>query len=72
MNKSRKWDIKLVASELDCNVNISTILVGDPCVVERDWEEWDAQIERDSKAGKLDFLINEARQDKESGNTRPL
>ncbi|MFC1461159.1 hypothetical protein ACFLQR_01400, partial [Verrucomicrobiota bacterium] len=29
-------------------------------IVERDWEEWDAQIERDSKAGKLDFLIDEA------------
>jgi hypothetical protein len=41
-------------------------------IVEKNWEEWDAQIERDSKAGKLDFLINEARQDKESGNTRPL
>ena len=41
-------------------------------IVEKDWEEWDTQIERDSKSGKLDFLIDEARRDKESGNTRPL
>ncbi len=27
---------------------------------ERDWEQWDKQIEADSEAGKLDFLINEA------------
>ncbi len=41
-------------------------------IVERDWEAWDAQIERDSAAGKLDFLVEEARRDAESGNTRPL
>ncbi|MBI3985441.1 MAG: hypothetical protein HY343_00850 [Lentisphaerae bacterium] len=41
-------------------------------IVERDWEEWDAQIERDSKAGKLDFLMDEAVRDKKSGHTRPL
>lgn len=28
--------------------------------LERDWAEWDKQIERDSDAGKLDFLIQEA------------
>jgi hypothetical protein len=27
---------------------------------ERDWEQWGKQIEADSEAGKLDFLINEA------------
>lgn len=27
-----------------------------------DWERWDAEIEADAKAGKLDFLIDEARQ----------
>ncbi len=27
---------------------------------ERDWKKWDKQIERDDKAGKLDFLIEEA------------
>jgi len=30
----------------------------------RDWAEWDKQIERDSDAGKLDFLIEEAMQEK--------
>jgi hypothetical protein len=41
-------------------------------IVEKDWQTWDAQIERDSAAGKLDFLVNEALRDAESGNTRPL
>lgn len=41
-------------------------------IVERDWEKWDAQIERDSAAGKLDFLVSEALKDAECGNTRPL
>jgi hypothetical protein len=27
---------------------------------ERDWEKWESQIEEDSGAGKLDFLIKEA------------
>lgn len=27
---------------------------------ERDWKKWDRQIEADSEAGKLDFLIKEA------------
>ncbi|MFC1805804.1 hypothetical protein ACFL09_02360 [Planctomycetota bacterium] len=29
--------------------------------MEKDWEEWDAELEADSKAGRLDFLIEEAR-----------
>jgi hypothetical protein len=41
-------------------------------IVEKDWEKWDAQIERDSAAGKLDFLIDEAQRDAKSGDTRPL
>ena len=41
-------------------------------IVQKDWEAWDAQIERDSAAGKLDFLAEEALRDAESGNTRPL
>lgn len=41
-------------------------------IVEKDWETWDAQVESDSKAGKLDFLVDEALRDTESGATRPL
>lgn len=37
-----------------------------------DWKTWDAQIERDSAEGKLDFLVEEALRDTESGDTRPL
>jgi len=29
--------------------------------LEKDWEKWDRQIEEDSKAGQLDFLVNEAK-----------
>lgn len=31
---------------------------------ELDWKKWDRQIESDSKAGRLDFLISEAYKDK--------
>ena len=27
---------------------------------EKDWEQWDRQIEKDAASGKLDFLIKEA------------
>jgi hypothetical protein len=40
--------------------------------LERDWEQWDLQIERDSAAGKLDFLIEEARQEKAAGKLKDL
>lgn len=33
---------------------------------------WDAQIERDARAGKLDSLIEEALQDDKSGKTTEL
>lgn len=29
-------------------------------IIERDWQDWDRQIEQDSLSGKLDFLLNEA------------
>ena len=34
--------------------------------LERDWEEWDHQIRVDSDAGKLDFLVREAEEDRAS------
>jgi hypothetical protein len=30
-------------------------------LLERDWEEWDRQIERDSASGRLESLFEEAR-----------
>ena len=27
---------------------------------EKDWQNWDEQIEADSKSGKLDFLVKES------------
>jgi hypothetical protein len=35
--------------------------------LERDWEQWDRQIEEDSRAGKLDFLVREAFEAKKQG-----
>ena len=32
-----------------------------------DWERWDRQIEADAEAGRLDFLIGEAREAKQRG-----
>ena len=34
-------------------------------ISELDWERWDSQIEADSEAGRLGFLIAEARDDRE-------
>jgi hypothetical protein len=40
--------------------------------IERDWEQWDQQIEADTQAGKLDFLIAEAMAEKAQGHLRDL
>ncbi len=40
--------------------------------LERDWEQWDHEIEEDLQAGKLDFLIKEASEAKEQGKLREL
>jgi hypothetical protein len=40
--------------------------------LERDWETWDKQIEKDSKAGKLDFLVQEALDGKKEKKLREL
>jgi hypothetical protein len=39
---------------------------------ERDWEQWDKQIEEDSALGKLDFLIEEAMAEKAKGKLRNI
>ncbi len=41
-------------------------------IAERDWQNWDQQIERDSAAGKLDFLWEEAQTAKRQGKLREL
>jgi hypothetical protein len=35
---------------------------------ERDWQSWDHELQRDSKAGKLDFLIEEAMAQKKNNS----
>jgi len=39
---------------------------------ELEWDEWDRQIEEDSNAGRLDFLITEAREAEEKGTLKKL
>jgi len=37
----------------------------------QDWSAWDAKIERDSRAGKLDSLIAEAKEESLSSRRTP-
>ena len=39
---------------------------------EKGWERWDKEIETDSEAGKLDFLMREALEEKAKGNLKDL
>ena len=39
---------------------------------EKDWKKWDRQIEEDSNAGKIDFLMKEALEDKKKGKLRTI
>ena len=39
---------------------------------ELDWQRWDAEIEQDSRDGKLDFLIAQAAQAKADGILQEL
>lgn len=40
--------------------------------LERDWAQWDQQIEEDARAGRLDFLIREALEAKQQGKLQEL
>jgi hypothetical protein len=37
-----------------------------------EWESWDRQLERDTKAGKLDELMQKAREHRAGGRTKPI
>lgn len=39
---------------------------------EKDWDQWDKQIEEDSASGKLDFLAEEAMREKENAELKEL
>jgi hypothetical protein len=39
---------------------------------EKQWEKWDEEIEADSQAGRLDFLVREAREEKAKGGLKDL
>ncbi len=41
-------------------------------VLEQDWAAWDAQIEADARAGKLQDMVSEAKAEFDSGKARKL
>lgn len=41
-------------------------------LLEEDWKVWDAQLERDVQAGRLDALTEEALREDAAGKTTPL
>lgn len=42
------------------------------CFLEQDWQKWDQEIEEDAEAGKLDFLIEEALEEKDKNQLRDI
>ena len=40
--------------------------------LDQDWKMWDRQIEEDSRDGKLDFLVEEAKEAKKNNSLRNL
>jgi hypothetical protein len=39
---------------------------------EKEWERWDKEIDADSRTGRLDFLVREAREEKAKGKLKDL
>jgi hypothetical protein len=39
---------------------------------QRDWEQWDREIEEDAASGKLDFLVDEAVAERAEGRLQEL
>jgi hypothetical protein len=39
---------------------------------EKEWEGWDKEIEGDSQAGRLDFLVREAHDEKAKGTLKDM
>jgi len=41
-------------------------------ITERDWQEWNQEIKADCDSGRLDFLVEDARQEKREGRLGDL
>ncbi len=41
-------------------------------LLERDWEKWDTELQSDSAEGRLEFLVQEATDEKKHGRLRDL
>jgi hypothetical protein len=39
---------------------------------DKEWESWDKELAADSREGRLDFLIREAREEKAKGTLKEL
>jgi hypothetical protein len=40
--------------------------------LDRDWDDWDTQLEDDVRAGRLDAIANQALRDHTAGKSTPL
>ena len=68
MNLARLDEIKSAISALSHD---ETLYLWD-WFSEKEWAEWDAQLEADSLSGKLDFLIEEAFSEKSQNKLKEL
>ena len=39
---------------------------------EKEWASWDKEVEADSQAGRIDFLVREAHEEKAKGTLKEL
>jgi hypothetical protein len=39
---------------------------------EKEWESWDHEVAADSQAGRLDFLVREAQEEKAKGTLKEM
>ena len=39
---------------------------------QKDWQDWDEELENDAASGKLNFLVKEAMDEKKKGKLRDL
>jgi hypothetical protein len=63
--------IEIIQAEIESLSSEDFIRLRD-WIAERDWQDWDRQIEQDSLSGKLDFLLEEADSAKLKGELREL
>ena len=64
MSKVEQLKLEIESLSSEDYVHLRQWLMG------KDWEKWDQEIENDADSGKLDFLIEEALEEKEKNQLR--